>query len=306
VINRTLSIGQLIAFNGMSGNFLGFLSTTIGLIDEFITAQIVIQRLSEVLDATVEDGHTQQKPWASLPSDADIICTDLTFHHAGRTDLLQDFTLTIPGGKVIALIGQSGCGKSTLAKLLAGLYSLPSGNIRYGLYNQADLALSCLRQQVVLVPQDAHFWSRSILENFRFCCPEAPFEQVVQACQIAGADQFISELPDKYQTVLGEFGANLSGGQKQRLAIARSIVTNPPILILDESTGALDPVAERRLLDRLLAHRAAKTTILISHRPRVILRSDWAIVLDQGRLKLQGHPKDLCQIPGDHRDFLRP
>ncbi|MCY7390303.1 MAG: peptidase domain-containing ABC transporter, partial [Leptolyngbyaceae cyanobacterium CAN_BIN12] len=277
VINRSLSIGQLIAFNGMSGNFLGFLSTAINLIDEFITAQIVIQRLSEVLDATAEDDPKLHKPWATIAEDADILCSRLTFHHAGRADLLQDFTLTIPGGKATALIGQSGCGKSTLAKLLAGLYDLQSGNIRYGLYNQSDLALTCLRQQVVLVPQEPHFWSRSILENFRFSYPDVAFEQIVKACQIAGADDFISELPDKYQTVLGEFGANLSGGQKQRLAIARAIVANPPILILDESTGSLDPVAETQLLDRLLEDRRGKTTILISHRPRVIVRSDWVV-----------------------------
>lgn len=304
VINRSLSIGQLIAFNGMSGNFLGFLSTAINLIDEFITAQIVIQRLSEVLDATAEDDPKLQKPWATIAEDADILCSRLTFHHAGRADLLQDFTLTIPGGKATALIGQSGCGKSTLAKLLAGLYDLQSGNIRYGLYNQSDLARTCLRQQVVLVPQEPHFWSRSILENFRFSYPDVAFEQIVKACQIAGADDFVSELPDKYQTVLGEFGANLSGGQKQRLAIARSIVANPSILILDESTGSLDPVAETQLLDRLLEDRRGKTTILISHRPRVIVRSDWVVFLESGTLKLQGSPEELCQTAGNHLDFL--
>jgi ABC-type bacteriocin/lantibiotic exporter with double-glycine peptidase domain len=306
VINRSLSIGQLIAFNGMSGNFLGFLSTGVTLIDEFITAQIVIQRLSEVLDATAEDDPKWQKPWAAIPDDADIICSHLTFHHAGRADLLEDFTLTIPGGKVTALIGQSGCGKSTLAKLLARLYELQSGNIRYGFYNQSDLALTCLRQQVVLASQEPHFWSRSILENFRFSYCDISLEEVVKACQITGADDFISELPDKYQTVLGEFGANLSGGQKQRLAIARSIVSNPPILILDESTGSLDPIAEAKVLDRLLENRQGKTTILISHRPRVILRSDWIVLLDKGKLKLQGNPAELSQIAGEHLDFLTP
>jgi HlyD family secretion protein len=145
----------------------------------------------------------------------------LNFHHAGRVDLLKDFNLRIPGGKVTALIGESGCGKSTLAKLLAGLYPPQSGNIRLGSYNQQDLSLECLRQQVVLVPQEPHFWSRSILDNFCFSFPEVSFEQVVAACEIVMADEFISELPDKYQTVLGEFGANLSGGQRQRLAIAR-------------------------------------------------------------------------------------
>jgi ABC-type bacteriocin/lantibiotic exporter with double-glycine peptidase domain len=304
VINRTLSIGQLLAFSGMSGNFLGFLGSAIGLVDEFITAQIVIQRLNEVIDATPEDEKDEKKPWVEINSDADIICTNLNFHHAGRVDLLQDFSLTIPGGKVIALIGKSGCGKSTLAKLITGLYSVGSGNIRYGIYNQQDLSLECLRQQVVLVPQEPHFWSRSIIDNFRFSYPHISFEQVVKACQIAGADEFISQLPDKYQTVLGEFGANLSGGQKQRLAIARAIVTEPPVLILDESTGALDPVSEAQVLDQLLSCRQGKSTILISHRPKVIQRADQIVLVESGRLKIQGTPEDLRSFAGDHLDFL--
>jgi len=304
VINHTLSIGQLLTFNGMSGNFLGFLSSVIGLVDEFITAQIVIQRLTEVIDATPEDVNDFKKPWAEIPGDADITCTNLNFHHAGRVDLLQDFSLMITGGQVIALIGKSGCGKSTLAKLITGLYSLQSGNIRYGLYNQQDLSLECLRQQVVLVPQEPHFWSRSIIDNFRFSYPHISFEQIVRACQIAGADEFISKLPDKYQTVLGEFGANLSGGQRQRLAIARAIVTDPPVLILDESTGALDPVSEAQVLDTLLDSRQGKTTIMISHRPKVIQHADWIVLLEQGRLKIQGTPQVLRQIAGDHLDFL--
>jgi ABC-type bacteriocin/lantibiotic exporter with double-glycine peptidase domain len=304
VIQGNLSIGQLLAYNGMSGNFLGFLASAIGLADEFITAQVVIQRLTEVIEATPEDENDFKKPWVKFSGDTDIVCHNLNFHHAGRVDLLKDFSLTIPSGKVVALIGQSGCGKSTLAKLIAGLYSVQSGNLRYGIYNQQDLSLECLRQQVVLLPQEAHFWSRSIIENFRFSYPDVSFEQIVKACQIAGADEFISELPDKYQTVLGEFGANLSGGQKQRLAIARSIVTDPPILILDESTGALDPVSEARILEQLFAHRQGKTTILISHRPKVIVRADWIVMLEKGELKVQGTPDQLRSMAGEHLDFL--
>ena len=304
VINRTLTIGQLMAYNGMSGNLLGFLSSAIGLVDEFITSQIVIQRLTEVIDATPEDENDVKKQWVEIPGNTDITCSEINFHHTGRVDLLQDFSVTIPGGKVVALIGKSGCGKSTLAKLIPGLYTIQSGNIRYGFYNQQDISLECLRQQVVLIPQEAHFWSRSILDNFQFSYPHLSFRDIIIACQITGADEFISELPDKYQTVLGEFGANLSGGQKQRLAIARAIVTDPPILILDESTSALDPVSEAQILDRLLEHRQGKTTILISHRPRVIQRADWIIFLEKGRLKIQGTVEDLRQVNGEHLDFL--
>jgi len=306
VINKELSIGQLLAFNSMDGNFLSFIGTVIGFVDGFTRVQTATQRLTEVIDSTPETQDDTKKAVAKIPGDADIICTNLNFHHAGRVDLLEDFSITIPGGKVIALIGKSGCGKSTLAKLIAGLYSPTSGNIRVGMYNLQDLSLDCLRQQMILVPQEPHFWSRSIVENFRLGSPHVTFERIVKACQIAEADDFISRLPDKYQTVLGEFGANISGGQRQRLAIARAIVTDPPILILDEATAGLDPVSESHVLDRLLSYRQGKTTILISHRPRVINQADWIVLLDQGKLKIQGTNSELRSQPGDHLDFLTP
>ncbi len=306
VISKELTIGQLLAFNTMNGNFTAFIASVIGFVDEFARAKTATQRLTEVIDATPEDPNNRQKPWANIPGDADIICSDLNFHHPGRIDLLENFSLTLPGGKVIALIGKSGCGKSTLVKLIAGLYSLNSGNIRFGIYNQQDLSMDCLRQQVVLAPQDAHFWSRSIMENFRLGNPQITFEQIVRACQISGADEFISKLPDKYQTILGEFGSNLSGGQRQRLAIARAIVNEPPVLILDESTSALDPVSENEVLESILQHRQGKTTIMISHRPRVIQRADWIAMLEDGRLKLQGSPEDLRYQAGNHIKFLTP
>ncbi|MDZ8096986.1 MAG: peptidase domain-containing ABC transporter [Nostoc sp. DedQUE05] len=306
VINKELSIGQLLAFNGMNGNFLAFISTMLNFIDEFTRAKTATQRLTEVIDSTPENQGDTKKPFTKIPSKADIICTNLNFHYPGRLELLQDFSLTIPGGKVIALIGTSGCGKSSLAKLIAGLYLPNSGNIRIGIYNLQDLALDCLRQQVVLVPQEAHFWSRSIIDNFRLGSPHVTFEQIVDACQIAEADDFISKLPEKYQTVLGEFGSNISGGQRQRLAIARAIINDPPVLILDESTAGLDPVSEVKVLNQLLLHRQGKTTILISHRPRVIARADWIVLLNQGKLQIQGTVEDLRAKPGNHLDFLTP
>ncbi|MEH1850509.1 MAG: peptidase domain-containing ABC transporter [Nostoc sp.] len=306
VISKELSIGQLLAFSAMNGNFLAFISTVLKFIDEFTRAKTATQRLTEVIDSTPENQSDTKKPFTKIPSNADISCTNLNFHYPGRLELLQDFSLTIPGGKVIALVGTSGCGKSSLAKLIAGLYTPNSGNIRIGIYNLQDLALDCLRQQVVLVPQDAHFWSRSIIENFRLGSPHATFEQIVAACQIAEADDFISKLPEKYQTVLGEFGSNISGGQRQRLAIARAILNDPPVLILDESTAGLDPVSEVQVLNQLLFHRQGKTTILISHRPRVISRADWIVLLNQGKLQIQGTVEDLRAQPGNHLDFLNP
>lgn len=288
VIDNQLTIGMLLAFNSMNGNFNNFIKTGLNFVDEFTRAKTSLQRLNEVIEATPENPTNVQKPWAEISDNADITCDQLNFHHTGRIDLLENFSLTIPGGKTTALIGKSGCGKSTLAKIIAGLYKPQSGNVRFGQYNQDDLDKNCLRQQVVLVPQDAHFWSRSILENFRLGNPYLTFEQIVNACHITGADEFISQLPEKYQTILGEFGSNLSGGQRQRLALARAIINNPPILILDESTGALDPVSENEVLESLLNHRQGKTTIMITHRPPVIQKANWIVLLENGQVKKQG------------------
>ena len=301
---ESLSIGQLLAFKAMNDNFVGLISTVVNFVDEFTRAKTATQRLSEVIDTTPENYDDSRKPSAAISPNADIVCQAVNFHYPGRVELLENFSLSIPGGQVTAVIGKSGCGKSTLAKLISGLYPFETGNIRIGLYNLQDLALDSLRQQVMLVPQDAHFWSRSIIENFRLGAPQASFEQIVRASQIAQADEFINNLPDKYQSVLGEFGANLSGGQRQRLAIARAIVTDLPVLILDESTSGLDPVSEAEVLERLLKHRRGKTTILISHRPTVIKRADWIVHLEQGKLMMQGATAELRAQSGTHLDFL--
>lgn len=304
MIHQELTTGQLLALYSLNRNVSLLLITLVTFADEFVRVDAAAQRLTEVIETPAETEKDSHKPQVTLRGDAPITCTNLNFNYAGRLTLLENFTLTMPGGKVIALIGESGCGKSTLSKLITGLYPLQSGNIRIGSYSIEDISLDCLRQQVVLVPQDPHFWSRSIIDNFNLIDSQITFEKIVKACQMAGADEFISDLPSRYQTVLGEFGANLSGGQRQRLTIARAIVNEPPVLILDESTGSLDPVSETKILDNILQHRQGKTTILISHRPRVIQRADWIVLLDRGRLKIQGTLEELRQQPGEHLNFL--
>lgn len=304
VISNEMSIGQLLAFNAMNANFVGLLGFIIGFIDNFAQVKVAIQRFSEVIDATEESEDEHRKAFVTLPGSAHVVCRDLRFYYPGRVDLLQDFSLTIPGGIVTALVGRSGCGKSTLAKLIAGLHPYSSGAVRIGTYNIQDLSMESLRQQVVLIPQEAHFWSRSIIENFKMGSPQSSFEKIVEACRISQADEFINRLPDGYRTVLGEFGSNISGGQRQRLAIARAIVNDPPILILDESTSGLDPVSEEQVLKQLLHHRRGKTTIIISHRPSVIRLADWIVMMSEGQVAIEGATSDLSKQPGEHLNFL--
>jgi ATP-binding cassette, subfamily C, bacterial len=306
VFSDRLSVGQLLAFNSMTANFLGLISTSIQFVDEWTRVRTATQRINEVVNHTPEINTGDSKPIVQIASNADILCENISFAYPGRVDVLKNISVKIPGTQVTALVGKSGCGKSTLSKLIANLYSIQSGNISIELYNQSDIDLTCWRQQIVLIPQEAHFWSRSIIENFTLGYPHVTFEQIVKACKLVNAHEFINKLPDKYQTILGEFGANLSGGQRQRLALARAIVTDPPVLILDESTSGLDPVTEAKILDRLFAYRLGKTTILISHRPKIINRADWIIVLENGSLKLQGSIEELRSQSGDHLDFLLP
>ncbi|MBD1852946.1 peptidase domain-containing ABC transporter [Cyanobacteria bacterium FACHB-502] len=301
---ENLSIGQLLAFKAMQDNFVQLITTVINFIDEFTRVRAAAQRLAEVTDHPTEDVEDLHKPTATIPADAAIACSNISFDYADRTNLFDHFSVQIPGGQVTALIGQSGCGKSTLVKLIAGLYPLQEGNIRIGSYNQQDISLASLRQQVVLVPQEPHFWNRSILDNFHIAAPEATFDQIVAVCQITGADAFISRLPNKYQTILGEFATNLSGGQRQRLAIARALIHNPSVLILDESTSGLDPAGEAELIDRLLRYRRGKTTVLISHRPSVIRCADWIVLLEQGHVKLQGTCADVLARSGNQLERL--
>ena len=293
VINNQLSIGQLLAFNGMGANVLAFLAGLSAISQETITAGVVLRRLTEVLEREPEDPKPQTKHHALINPQASIRCQGISWHYPGRRPLLDQFTLTIPGGVTTALIGESGCGKSSISKLIAGIYPLQTGTIHYGNYSSRDLSLESLRKQVILIPQESHFFNRSIFENFAFTHPGVEFAEVVEACRLAMADDFITDLPDGYGTVLGEFGANLSGGQRQRLAIARALINDPAVLIMDESTSALDPVLEQRLMDRLLKQRQHRTTILVSHRPSVILRADWIVYIDKGQVRHQDQPSAL-------------
>jgi ATP-binding cassette subfamily C protein len=292
VFQGQLTIGTLIAIYGLKEGVLQFAIATVKLLSDWSEIKAITRLLAELFEYTPENQGDAAKPWIPLPAAPDIHVKNLTFHYPGRRTLIENLSMQIPGGQVVALIGKSGCGKSTLAKLITGLYPLQSGEIWLGDYPLPDLPLDCLRQQVTLVPQDAFFLHRSIIENLRLAAPNATRQDIITVCQIAGADEFVRQMPQQYDTVLGVVGANISGGQKQRLAIARALLNHPPILILDESTANLDPLTETDVLDRVLAYRQGQTTILISHRPQVIQYADWIVMLDQGHLQFSGNRQD--------------
>ncbi|MEM9976106.1 MAG: peptidase domain-containing ABC transporter [Cyanobacteria bacterium P01_D01_bin.2] len=304
VLNQELTLGQLLAFSIMSYSFLEFIHFVVEFSDKFMEVKTSVQRFDDVIDIKDESPDDWLKPLAEIPSDGDITFNQVNFHYPGRFNLLETFSLTIPGGKSSALVGASGSGKSTIAKILAGLHPYQSGEVLVGPYNLRDLSTECVRQQIVLVSQTTHFWSRSILENFQLCAPKAAYKEIVEACRITGADAFINDLPDGYLTVLGEFGSNLSGGQLQRLAISRALILKPAILILDESTSALDPLSEAELLHKLLVHRNGHTTVLISHRSSVNRLVDWVSVINNGEADIAGSPEYLLKQEGGHLQFL--
>ncbi|NJL53429.1 MAG: peptidase domain-containing ABC transporter, partial [Hydrococcus sp. SU_1_0] len=291
VFQGELTIGKLIAIYGLKEGFLEFIVTLVKLVTDWTQIKAITRLLAELFEYNPENRGDESKSWVQISDKAEISLQAIDFHYPGRIKLLENLSVTIPGGQIVALIGKSGCGKST-CKLLAGLYPLQSGKIYFGNHQLQDLPLDCLRQQVSLVPQDTFFLHRSIIDNFRLGAPDATLAEIIQACQITGADEFIAQFPQQYDTVLGVVGANISGGQKQRIAIARAILNNPPLLILDESTANLDPKSEKEILDRLLHYRQNKTTILISHRPQVIDRADWIVMLDRGRLQFNGSYND--------------
>ncbi len=304
VNNQELTLGQLLAFSTLSYSFLRFIYFIVDFSDKFVEVKTSVQRFDDVIDVQDESPEDWLKPLAQIPSNGDITFNQVNFHYPGRFNLLETFSLTIPGGKSSALVGASGSGKSTIAKILAGLHPYQSGDVLVGPYNLHDLSTECVRQQIVLVSQTTHFWSRSILENFQLCAPKSTYKEIVEACRITGADAFIKDLPDGYLTILGEFGSNLSGGQLQRLAIARALVLKPAILILDESTSALDPLSEAELLHRLLIHRKGHTTVLISHRSSVNRVVDWVTVINNGEADIAGSPEFLLAREGGHLQFL--
>ena len=264
---------------------------------DFQQTGISMARLGDILNTRTEVPPTTA---AQLPPLKGRIQFDqVNFRYRPEAPpVLHGLTLDIRAGEVIGIVGRSGSGKSTLTKLVQRLYSPEQGRV---LVDGVDISLidaAQLRRQIGVVLQENWLFNRSVRENIAIADPAAPIEAVMQAAQLAGAHEFVSELPEGYDTLVGEQGATLSGGQRQRIAIARALFTHPRILILDEATSALDYESEAILQRNMAAICQGRTVIIIAHRLSSVRGANRIIVMDKGRIVEQGAHDALLQQPG--------
>ncbi|MCC2595673.1 ABC transporter ATP-binding protein/permease [Pusillimonas sp. MFBS29] len=231
-------------------------------------------------------------------SNASIEFEHVDFGYEGNRQILFDVSLTIPAGNTLAVVGSSGAGKSTLSRLLFRFYDVTAGTIRINGKDIRGLTQASLRQHIGIVPQDTVLFNDSILYNIAYGNPLASQDEIVQAARAASIHDFIMGLPDGYQTQVGERGLKLSGGEKQRVAIARTLLKNPPIIILDEATSALDTRTERLIQDELNQIAKERTTLIIAHRLSTIVDADEILVLDHGRVLERGTHRELLAQRG--------
>lgn len=296
VIDGRLTVGGLIAFNMMAQRVSGPVLRLAQLWQDFQQVGISMQRLGDILDTRTE---LPARAQALAPMRGEIRFDDVHFRYRpnGRP-VLNGVTLGIREGQVIGIVGRSGSGKSTLARLLQRLYVPEQGTVRV---DGADLALTdpvWLRRQIGVVLQENLLFNRSVRENIALTDPGAPLEQAIHAAKLAGAHDFICELPEGYDTIVGEHGANLSGGQRQRLAIARALMTNPRVLVFDEATSALDFETERVIQNNMRAICAGRTVLIIAHRLSAVRRADRIVAMDNGRIVEQGDHASLMAKGG--------
>lgn len=298
VMSGAMTIGMLIAFNMIAGRISGPILRLVQLWQDFQQAGISLQRLGDVLNAPTEPGHDPNR--TSLPDLRGEIRFDrVTFsYQPDRPPVLREVDLTIRAGEVIGIVGRSGSGKSTLTRLVQRLYVPDAGRV---LVDGVDLALvdpAWLRRQVGVVLQDSFLFNRSVRDNIALAEPGTPMERVVHVARLAGAHDFILELPQGYDTLVGEQASLLSGGQRQRIAIARALLANPRILIFDEATSALDYESEH-VLQRNMAHICRdRTVLIIAHRLSTVRQADRIVVMDGGRIVEVGTHETLLAHKG--------
>ncbi len=304
VIDNQLTVGQLIAFNMLAGQVASPVMRIAQLWTDFQQVGISMQRLGDILNTRTE---IVSNKTAMPPIRGRIEFDSTTFRYAPHLpEALRGISLVIEPGQVVGIVGRSGSGKSTLAKLVQRMYVPERGRV---LIDGNDLALadpSSLRRQIGVVLQESVLFNRSIRENIALSDPGAPLEVVINAAKLAGAHEFISELPDAYDSIVGEHGASLSGGQRQRIAIARALMTDPRVLILDEATSALDYESERAIQDNMKLISRNRTVLIIAHRLTTIRGADRIVVLDRGQIAEEGsHAALLARHDGHYRRLVQ-
>ncbi len=300
VFDGTMSVGALIAFQMISGRVTGPLVKLVSLVHEYQQIAISVQMLGNVMNTRPEPGGGGVRN----PFKGQIAFEHVNFRYtADGPIVLRDLSFVLNPGQVVGIVGRSGSGKTTLTKLLQGLYPVMSGLIKIDGIDIREIDKVHLRNSIGVVLQENYFFSGTVRENLSLTKRNATLDEIIAVTKLAGADEFVQNLPKGYDTMLEENASNLSGGQKQRLAIARALLTNPRILIFDEATSALDPESENVIQENLPMIANGRTVLIISHRLSIVSGADMTIVLDKGELADFAPHKELLSRPGVYKDF---
>jgi ATP-binding cassette, subfamily B, bacterial HlyB/CyaB len=306
VLRGELTLGQLIAFRIIAGYTTSPLLRLIQLWQNFQETALSLERLSDILDTPQEiDGsgvHGSNRTNVPMPEiQGNVKYQNVCFRFDRSPHRqLDNICLDIPAGQFIGVVGQSGAGKSTLTKVITRLYDLESGQILIDGYDVHKVELYSLRQQIGTVLQDTLLFDTTVQDNIALTHPDASQEDIVEAAKIAVAHEFVMELPQGYNTRVGERGSALSGGQRQRIAIARTVLQNPNLLILDEATSALDLHTERQVCQNLMHAFKGRTVFFITHRLATIRNADVILMMDRGRVVEQGTHEELMALKGQY------
>ena len=297
VVNEVITAGELVAFLTYAVNLANPVKR---LSRVYAASQKAMAAAARVFDIMDLDEKITDVPGAKPlpPIKGKVEFKDITFSYKEGQPALQHISLKAEPGQMIALVGPSGSGKSTIANLIPRFYDVDSGVITIDDHDIRQVTADSLREQIGLVPQETMLFSTSVMENIRYGRLEATDEEVIEAAKAANAEEFIKELPEGYDTKLGERGLNLSGGQRQRLAIARAILKNPRVLILDEATSALDTESEKIVQDALDNLMVGRTSFVIAHRLSTIFNADQIFVVENGHLREHGTHEELLAAGG--------
>jgi ATP-binding cassette subfamily B protein len=300
--SHALSIATLVAFTTLQTRLFFPVGSLLGVSLDVQTSLALFDRIFEYLDQPVD---IVEKPDALdriEPGDVDF---DQVWFRYGDEWTLSDVAFTVAAGTTTALVGETGSGKTTLGYLAARLYDVDRGSVSIGGVDVRDLSFKALSDLVGVVSQESYLFHASVAENLRYARPDATDEELVAAAGVARIHHVIAALPDGYETVVGERGYRFSGGEKQRIAIARTILRNPPILVLDEATSSLDTATERLVQEALDGLSAGRTTIAIAHRLSTIRDADQIVVLERGRVVEIGRHEELLARGGRYALLIR-